>query len=135
MLVGLLAAAAGGAGLASGERFLQTGAVAVLGVLGGQVVLGLLAYATRFGVSAVGAAATVGGPLEIVSRGGHHGGGHAAALGAGVSVPSASAACAGRRPTSGNRAGTGARAEPFNRLAARFDATTPAAAVPAGAPR
>ena len=71
VLVSLTAAAAAGAGLAGGSRFLRWNAAAILGVLGGQVILGMLAYATRFGVSAVGAVAVVGGPLEVVSRGGH----------------------------------------------------------------
>ncbi|QDT17683.1 COX15/CtaA family protein [Alienimonas californiensis] len=71
VLVGLLAAAAGGAGLATGERFLRWNAAAVLGVLGGQLVLGMLAWATRFGVAAVGTVAVQHSPLQIISRGGH----------------------------------------------------------------
>ncbi|NNJ26191.1 COX15/CtaA family protein [Alienimonas chondri] len=71
VLVGLLAAAAGGAALATGERFLRWNAAAVLGVLGGQIVLGMLAWATRFGVAAVGTVAVQHSPLQIVSRGGH----------------------------------------------------------------
>lgn len=69
--VGLLAAAAGGAALATGERFLRWNAVAVLVVLGSQIVLGMLAWATRFGVAAVGSVAVQHSPLQIVSRGGH----------------------------------------------------------------
>ena len=71
VLVGLTAAAAGGAALATGERFLRGNAAAVLGVLGGQLVLGMLAWATRFGVAAVGSVAVQHSPLQIVSRGGH----------------------------------------------------------------
>ena len=71
VLVGLTAAAAGGAALATGERFLRWNAVAVLGVLGGQLVLGMLAWATRFGVAALGSVAVQHSPLQIVSRGGH----------------------------------------------------------------
>ena len=71
VLVGLTAAAAGGAALATGERFLRWNAAAVLGVLGGQLVLGMLAWATRFGVAALGSVAVQHSPLQIVSRGGH----------------------------------------------------------------
>ena len=71
VLVGLTAAAAGGAALATGERFLRGNAAAVLGVLGGQLVLGMLAWATRFGVAAVGSVAVQHSPLQVVSRGGH----------------------------------------------------------------
>ena len=71
VLVGLLAAAAGGAALASGERFVAWGGAAVLATLGGQLVLGMLAWATRFGVAAVGSVAVQHSPLQIVSRGGH----------------------------------------------------------------
>ena len=71
VLVGLLAAAAAGAAVASGHRFLRAGGWLTLAALGGQITLGLLAWATRFGVTAVGAVAEVGGPLEVVSRGGH----------------------------------------------------------------
>ena len=71
VLAGLTAAAAGGAALATGERFLRWNAAAVLGLLGGQLVLGMLAWATRFGVAAVGGVAVQHSPLQIVSRGGH----------------------------------------------------------------
>ncbi|MFH5804137.1 heme A synthase [Alienimonas sp. DA493] len=71
VLIGLLAAAAGGAALATGERFLRWNAAAVLGALGGQLVLGMLAWATRFGVAAVGNVAVQHSPLQIISRGGH----------------------------------------------------------------
>ena len=70
-LVGLLAAAAGGAALASGQRFAMWGGAAVLATLGGQLILGMLAWATRFGVAAVGSVAVQHSPLQIVSRGGH----------------------------------------------------------------
>ena len=71
VLVGLLSAAAGGAALATGQRFLRWNAVAVLGTLGGQLVLGMLAWATRFGVAAVGTVAVQHSPLQVISRGGH----------------------------------------------------------------
>ena len=71
VLVGLLAAAAGGAALAAGGPFLRWGGAAVLAALGGQLVLGMLAWATRFGVAAVGSVAVQHSPLQIVSRGGH----------------------------------------------------------------
>ena len=71
VLVGLLAAAAGGAALASGERFVVWGGAATLATLGGQLILGMLAWATRFGVAAVGSVAVQHSPLQIVSRGGH----------------------------------------------------------------
>ena len=69
--VGVLAAAAGGAALASGSRFVAWGGAAVLATLAGQLVLGMLAWATRFGVAAVGSVAVQHSPLQIVSRGGH----------------------------------------------------------------
>ena len=71
VLVGLLTAAAGGAALASGQKFIAWGGAAVLATLGGQLVLGMLAWATRFGVAAVGSVAVQHSPLQIVSRGGH----------------------------------------------------------------
>ena len=71
VLVGLSAAAAGGAALATGRRFLRWNAAAVLGVLGSQLLSGMLAWASRFGVGAVGMVAVEHSPLQVVSRGGH----------------------------------------------------------------